>query len=128
MSRSAHNIARVEHSTWSLPQAIIFFNQHRGLFEDYGFTACLYGSVIQRLTAAGEPSRDLDIMAVAFRPGARALDCAEALCNALSARLADHEATRYALCYAVVLPDGRVLDLQFRDHARRCPACGEAEL
>ncbi|HEX8115843.1 MAG TPA: hypothetical protein VF521_01100 [Pyrinomonadaceae bacterium] len=119
----------VPSSAWSLLEAIGFIIKHTDLFRHYGFIACLYGSVLKADPSAAPP-KDLDIMAVAHRPGARALDCAEALCNVTGGRLADHATgvMGAALSYAIELRDGRVVDVQFRDHARRCPACGRAEL
>ena len=110
-------------AAWSLFSATAFINKHRGLFRDYGFIPCLYGSVLNA-DPIGPLPKDLDIMAVAWRPGAKAL------VRVTGGYLADHATGVMggALSYAFLLPDGLVVDVQFRDHARRCPACGRAEL
>lgn len=107
---------------WSLREAAEFAAAHREALHRRGFVLGVYGSALWR-----DDARDLDLMAWAWHSDADAVAAVQELCLLSGADIADHgEGLMGSLFFALVLPGGRVVDLQFRGQARVCPACGNA--
>lgn len=109
--------------TWALQEAAEFVTAQKEAAEGFGFMLAIYGSVLER-----DDAKDLDLIAVPWRHGAHPLVLVTHLCATLGARIADHTDSTImgSLAYALVLPSGQVVDIQFRGQARLCPACGNA--
>jgi hypothetical protein len=104
---------------WTLDRALSFFRSITQPFQKAGWLVSLYGSVL--IQGHG---RDLDLIAVPWRPDANVMEAVDIIRNLYGATIEDDkEGIMGRSAIALKLMDESVVDIQFRPASILCPVC-----